>query len=222
MKAGQIGYSPSPPDGEGCQPPKAGSPAAACHHGQQSNAWRQGKQQAAALAAWNRLGKPAWSEWYTLPGSLMTGNAQRPQSQSPVGQWTTIELLIHEAQSAWPAAGERQLIALAGLARDAAALCDSRAAQFNSRGTWDRADLAKVLLDFSPGDFPSWDSAAQLYLALTALRVGDSSPEPAWITLEQALRTMLAFPPNTDSPISFSPADYQRVIGKLQERLVHE
>ena len=34
MKAGQIGYSPSPPDGEGGQPPKVGSPTAACHHGQ--------------------------------------------------------------------------------------------------------------------------------------------------------------------------------------------
>ena len=35
MKAGQIGDSPSPPDGEGCQPPKAGSPAAAGHGGKQ-------------------------------------------------------------------------------------------------------------------------------------------------------------------------------------------
>ncbi len=56
----------------------------------------------------------------------------------------------------------------------------------------------------------------------TTIRVGDSSPDPALITFEQSLRTMLAFPPNTDSPIRFTPADYRRAIGRLQEQIIHE
>ena len=156
----------------------------ACHHDLRGDSWRQqrgyGKGEPGALP---------WSDWHlALPEAL----ANQQGKESIRSALANLRAEMGKKRPDQDKIGKQAK----GLAKDLN--------YWHAAGTLEKvapADLLTRLVEHEQqAPVPSWDRAAQLYLALDALHPALTKPDPQVAEALKTLYSKLAFPPQFDSP----------------------
>ncbi len=171
----------------------------ACHHDLQPKSWRQSKE----YYGDRRPGTLPWNEWYTTLLPLAAGTSVKDDI---VNLHRAMERPYPDREAV--IAGTRALLTkLQGLSEKLAKNGGDPAAI--------RARMKQIAGEKVP-QVPSWDQAAQLYLALAAhhhaLSDLGAAPGESWRGALRQLAGALEFPKGYDSPRTFDP-------GTIRERL---
>ncbi len=171
----------------------------ACHHDLQPKSWRQAKE----YYGKRRPGTLPWNEWYTTLLPVAAGASVKDElanlRQSMERPYPDRKAVIAEARAL--------LGRLQGL--------PAKLAKNGGDAPAILAQMKRIAGQEVP-PVPSWDEAAQLYLALAAhhhaLSDLDSAPGENWKGALKKLAGALEFPKGYDSPRTFDP-------GTVRERL---
>ncbi|HVC94248.1 MAG TPA: hypothetical protein VND64_11185, partial [Pirellulales bacterium] len=195
----------------------------ACHHDLQDKSWRR-EGYAKRPPDQGTLGVPRWGTWYyPLLSSLLRTEPRGAGTAavSPHALLTPLDLVTELRGLMQSPAADRQIVA--AKSRHASLAFDAWAAEL-ARQSFDREEVERLLRAVAnrpiDGDTDLWDGAAQLYLALVALRqahldlLGHPSPDDAAIRAGLVeLHRRLTFPPleapgrrgRYESPRDFNP-----------------
>lgn len=165
----------------------------------------------------HRLGLPPPNTWYTSSLLVLVSASETPLNLKP---WTE----INEAFLDFAKDRRRISVSALDMAKGLDLLAEQAARRPTNAAFWNL--LAQRLIVHTASDQPTWDQAAQCYLALDALcqsldDIGEKIPHAAHIRASLSkLRQLLTFAPGTESPApDFHPGSVTKLFNLLQQRM---